>query len=274
MNKLKALIGKVTLQAVIAFASLVTAFSALLTILEMRQSRIATMKPELVVESCMHEDTYRVEFTFGRTVSPRFAAVRLAAMSGAPAEKVERNLNIYNVGNAVALNVNVTASYAMGAIIARIEALQEEPIYEFDTTHGNLIVYKDGNVIAGLGSSGKARRGPHDLMPYSISSRPLPFVIPYDYFYLVSLLLHVEFKYKPSVEYFSKFGRNDTIHSLMPQLAEDGFIPELSAKLQYDDLAGNKYTKRFDIIPKFSGYRSSFSRDSCRVSVQFRYMRR
>ncbi|HLO17634.1 MAG TPA: hypothetical protein VK206_22580 [Anaerolineales bacterium] len=207
------------------------------TLREMRNQRIASQKPDLIIpESTIYAYGYGYE---GRTY-PLVAR----DWSNDKDLKDERHnwersslIKLYNVGFGVAKNIELKWTGEYNATLRQIKDYCYQHSIPIIIQPHNDGVFVESDVFASL----SPEIYKYDfLMPASIASVGLATSVPDAFVELVSILVHLK----------AHYGRQH----LNEQSGLEINIPSMVLELHYDDLENSHYTKKFEVLFSLSGF--------------------
>jgi hypothetical protein len=217
-------------------ATWITILLVYFTLREMRNQRIASQKPDLMIPktevygySAYSNDP---KDDWAPLLIPRFWSKEYLKVMPQAYPHTGRDVTAYNVGFGVAKNITFKWTIECNKIVQQIR--------EYCYQHSIPIVVKtDKDTLRVAENNGETEDYPLSpehryefLMPASITSEGLLFEVPVVYAELVAILIYLKIHHS----------RKDTV---MKELEVE--MPSATLELQYDDLQNLHYSKTFDV---------------------------
>jgi hypothetical protein len=253
-------IGKATFTlfknpSIINFATFITAIASLGTIIEMRNSRISSEKPDIILENCNQNGFMNIQFNFKDNKSSwKLTNEQYNIQTGKYDTLPFSAFRFYNVGLGVARNVKVSYQFDLEKFIKYLSTIKGNDSIRFVLGKNNedLAIYGNSSLsslIVLYGNPLGSDDNVFQIVPYSSNTTPLIKQIPHLYFDLIrfSFLLEHKYCWKTEIVKVDSLNCCDTFKTkkLINDIFKADYFPPLFIIIKYDDISKRHYLKKF-----------------------------
>lgn len=204
-------------------AAFITSGIALFNVIELNKQRKQSLIPEII----FNDSSFNIYYGQSSTIPLRWLSVNKSNN-----ETGEFTFECFNIGLGSAKNIKLSWSYDINSVIEIIHKNNNENVYRIDYNGDDQLIkitMKNGAMSA---TKFDLQSKKEYILPASIDKESTKFKLPMSYHYLCSILLDLVFDQTDTdkISLFCKW-------------------PTLGLDIQYEDVAGNKYSRKVFIEP-------------------------